>query len=447
VLANANVGGDNCGRGGVLGAFLGAAHGPFSKANYWVRNLAEFDQINSNVDSFLQLSGKAQQKYKQVALNPLDVINKTVKVGELLDRMESALLGVFIADALSMPAHWYYDLTKLKEAFPEEITTYLPAPEKHYMDFMKLPGPNDPFDVSKHIIGQTIAHGKRELWGNFNHVHIGLKAGEATVDALLLRTAMKAIIKNKFVEADSYNPALFIEEYLKFFTTPGYCNDTYIATNHRQFFGRLYQGNEPLNCASATTAAGDLSTVTPVAFSVILDEIRRQKLLKSSEFTFTQELVDKVISRVKTQLNTVWSSDDLQHYGPIMTYFLLGAVTGVELKDLIDRVSPTALGLNFKEILTQFETDGSWIRGKYFPSCPNENAIPISLYLLYKYSDNFNKQVIRNANEGGDNTGRAVFLGAIGGAAHGKFDSNSEYVKGLADIDAILREIAEFLSI
>ena len=447
VLANANVGGDNTGRGGVLGAFLGAAHGRFSRDNYWVKNLTAFKSIDSSITSFLEISEKSPNKYKPSNLNILDVINPRVKVGDLLDRMQSALLGVFTADALSMPVHWFYDLAKLKETFPEEIRTYLPAPEKHYADFMKLPPLTDPFDPTKHIVGDYVAIGKRELWGNFNHVHVGLKAGENTGDSLLMRVALRAIAKNKFIGNESYNPALFVEDFIKIFRTPGAWTDTYIATNIRSFFGKLYQGNEPLNCVSASHNVGDLGTVTPVVFSVIVDEIRRQQLSKSCEFTFTQELVDRILARVRTHLSTIYSSDDLQHYGPIMTHFLLAAISGVELRALIEKIAPVTLGLNFKEIMTQFESDGSWIRGKYFPSCPPENSIPISLYLLYKYHESFEQIIIRNANEGGDNAGRAVFLGAIAGAVNGKLDRNNEYVKGLAEVDAILREINDFLSI
>ena len=38
--------------------------------------------------------------------------------------------GIFVADALAMPAHWYYDVRQIKKDFGE-IRGYLPAPKVH----------------------------------------------------------------------------------------------------------------------------------------------------------------------------------------------------------------------------------------------------------------------------------------------------------------------------
>lgn len=40
------------------------------------------------------------------------------------------LQGIFIADALSMPVHWYYDVGVLKRDFGT-ITSYQPPKERH----------------------------------------------------------------------------------------------------------------------------------------------------------------------------------------------------------------------------------------------------------------------------------------------------------------------------
>jgi ADP-ribosyl-[dinitrogen reductase] hydrolase len=43
-------------------------------------------------------------------------------------------------------------------------------------------------DQSGRIIGDVINHGKREMWGKRNvHYHIGMKAGENTLNAVCAR--------------------------------------------------------------------------------------------------------------------------------------------------------------------------------------------------------------------------------------------------------------------
>ena len=42
--------------------------------------------------------------------------------------LENALWGIFISDAMSMPAHWYYKRGYIKEGFDGWITEYHDAP-------------------------------------------------------------------------------------------------------------------------------------------------------------------------------------------------------------------------------------------------------------------------------------------------------------------------------
>ena len=46
-------------------------------------------------------------------------------------RIENALWGLFIGDALAMPAHWIYELNNLPATFEEGIQKYEDAPHPH----------------------------------------------------------------------------------------------------------------------------------------------------------------------------------------------------------------------------------------------------------------------------------------------------------------------------
>jgi hypothetical protein len=46
-----------------------------------------------------------------------------------------------------------------------------------------------------------------------------------------------------------YDPAVFLDDYVKFMTTPGSHNDTYAESFHRDFFKNWAAGVPPERCA------------------------------------------------------------------------------------------------------------------------------------------------------------------------------------------------------
>ncbi len=87
-----------------------------------------------------------------------------------------------------------------------------------------------------HIIGDVINHGKRQYWlkgGNF-HYHLGLKAGDNTLEAQLARLLARTLASG----------GSFLDAYVTFMRTPGSHHDTYASTAHRQFFANLVRPNE-----------------------------------------------------------------------------------------------------------------------------------------------------------------------------------------------------------
>jgi len=69
------------------------------------------------------------------------------------------------------------------------------------------------------IIGDVINHGKKQYWtrdGSF-HYHHTLKEGENTLEAQLMRVAMRSITENDGV----FDQSKFRKDYVEFMTTPG----------------------------------------------------------------------------------------------------------------------------------------------------------------------------------------------------------------------------------
>ena len=53
-------------------------------------------------------------------------------------RTDAALKNLFVADALAMPVHWYYNPLDIEKAFPGGITRLEAAPEYHPGSIMSL---------------------------------------------------------------------------------------------------------------------------------------------------------------------------------------------------------------------------------------------------------------------------------------------------------------------
>ena len=88
-------------------------------------------------------------------------------------------------------------------------------------------------------MGDVILHGKKKYWmrgGNF-HYHLGLQAGENTLEAQLVRVLSKSIQDRGIFDVNDFR-----ERYMKFMTTPGSHNDTYASTCHRMFFANAVRG-------------------------------------------------------------------------------------------------------------------------------------------------------------------------------------------------------------
>ncbi|SDA23656.1 hypothetical protein SAMN05216315_12131 [Nitrosospira sp. Nsp18] len=51
-------------------------------------------------------------------------------------RIRNALWGLFIGDALAMPAHWFYSLSNIQQYFDGGIRKYEAAPHPHPESFM-----------------------------------------------------------------------------------------------------------------------------------------------------------------------------------------------------------------------------------------------------------------------------------------------------------------------
>ena len=105
---------------------------------------------------------------------------------------EAALWGIFIADALSAPAHWYYDTAALMADYGT-IRGYVAPKKKNSANRIM----NNHWKANKHDIctlvdGGHMLHGKGRVWKEpYNHYHDSFQPGENTLNAQIARVLMR----------------------------------------------------------------------------------------------------------------------------------------------------------------------------------------------------------------------------------------------------------------
>lgn len=101
-------------------------------------------------------------------------------MAELRKAAGEALWGMFIADAMSMPVHWYYVVNNIKEDFNGWITGYQAPKSRHPSSIMSLSNSAGSGRTSLSqggqapVVGNIILHDKLKFWkrsGECVHYH------------------------------------------------------------------------------------------------------------------------------------------------------------------------------------------------------------------------------------------------------------------------------------
>lgn len=114
-------------------------------------------------------------------------------------RARAALQNLFVADFLAMPVHWYYRMGDIFAAFPQGVSAYEAPPERHPSSIMSLHstargGRKASAKTAPDVVGNVILKGRRQHWDRANvHYHLGMPAGENTLNAHCARLLMRTL--------------------------------------------------------------------------------------------------------------------------------------------------------------------------------------------------------------------------------------------------------------
>ena len=162
---------------------------------------------------------------------------------------------MYVADAIAMPVHWYYNIEQLKKDYGS-ITGYTAPHERFEGNYMALS--DKPHDAT---VGENILHDKRKFYNAEPryHYHTGMVAGENTLEPLLARLLTRQITADgEFIAAN------FAQAYADFMQQPGSHNDAWAATAHRMFFSHLVAGKPLSECTHKDDSIDALTVAVPI---------------------------------------------------------------------------------------------------------------------------------------------------------------------------------------
>ena len=297
--------------------------------------------------------------------------------------------GALAADALAMPVHWYYDTAALRRDYGT-VDRFMEPKNPHSGSIL--------WRSEYHALNEKgdILRDQAQYWGKRGiHYHQFLKAGENTLNYRLARDLF-AFVK----ECGGYDPDAWLERYIARMLEPGWHRDTYVEEYHRAFFTRYAQGKKPRKCGISDEHIGGLATVPALCAAL--------EGMQLSELRIT---VKEHVGLTHAHANVLRAADTL-----VRLLWRMGE--GMEVHEAI-RLEAGDWISGKKSDSWLHQPDEHVIGSRFSPACYIADAMPASLYLIWKYHRDLSAGIIANAMVGGDSCHRGAVVGSILGASCG----------------------------
>ena len=328
----------------------------------------------------------------------------------MIDHLRGLAWGSFIGDALAMPVHWYYDRAALHRDYG--IVRDYQTPRNPHADSILWRSEYTPLNERGDILRE-----QAQYWGQRGiHYHQFLRAGENTLNLQLAKVLIESLVARGRYDGDDY-----LRRYLEFMLTPGQHRDTYVEEYHRKFFTAYARGTAPHKCAGNDIHIGGLAHVGVLCAFLAAD-------------------LQAAREAVREHINLTHRSDEVLAAADALARMLFAVAAGADLREAIFQHGADWFSKRKAEQWSR-EPDEIVIGHCVSPACYIADAFPASLYLAWKYVDDFEAGVIANANVGGDNCHRGAVVGALLGAASGMARIPSKFVEGIHDAARLRTQI------
>ncbi|MEM8883368.1 MAG: ADP-ribosylglycohydrolase family protein [Planctomycetota bacterium] len=387
-------------------------------------------------------------------------------------RIRNALRGLFIGDALAMPAHWYYNVDNIRRDFDGGVSGYADAPTPHPESFMVGMAYRPDVDVAREL-GRPfdILHEHARFYrttysdlvidtseresehGNAvpkledrYHYHHGLKAGENTLAAHLARVLMRSV-----AEHGGYAPDAFLDAFVTYMTTPGLNRDPYCEIYVRCWFEHYTRGWPLHACAEEQRNVWSIGShggmIRPLVLA-LMDDSAYQALgfaLEHQNLTHRSENVSSALAVAVPLLHALARGGDIRELVPeALARLRVPKVTGEELFRLYrDHKGPGNIPPDEMWRLHTDLEEAPVEAARLATACYTEHGLPLMLALARDHDYDFEATLLASVNLGGDNVHRTAVLGMLMGAATEELPAH--LVEGLVDREEIEGEIERFM--
>jgi len=376
-------------------------------------------------------------------------------------RLQNALWGLFIGDALAMPAHWYYRVENIGKVFAGGIRDYQAPPHPHLESFMvgmtyhpdveAAQRQGRAFDIlhaharfyhtsySRLDIKSTErekAHGNPVpgLEDRY-HYHHGLEAGENTLAAQLVRVLMRTVI-----DSGRYDPDSFIEAFIAYMATPGRNRDPYTEIYIRRWFENYTRGLPSEGCAELQRNVWSIGShggiIRPLVISMLAGSAYQGLGLavEHQNLTHRSENVTSALGVLVPLLKALLAGDDPSRaiskhaqrvHAPQVTGEQLfaayrdhqgpGNIPQRKMWEFHTRLADAPYEV---DRFVREETEASIVNNHFATACYPEHGLPLLLYFAQAHNLDVEAALLANANAGGDNVHRGMVLGMLVGAAN-----------------------------
>jgi ADP-ribosylglycohydrolase len=319
------------------------------------------------------------------------------------DRARAAFLGSLVADAVSMPVHWYYDRAALDRDYPELLAPadgigYLPPRSPHpdsilWRSSYVAAGPQ--FD----ILGD-----QAQFWGRRGvHYHQRLPAGGNTLNFQLAAELYRLVRRDR-----DYDPERWLDHYVAFMRQPARHGDTYVEEYHRHFFTNLAAGRKPINCGVRDVHIGGLAHVPAIVAGLgpRHPDLRRIVRVHVSLTHKDDDVLAAADAFVRMLVRLTRGDRPAEDLRTVVLEEASDWVSAAKLADWNGRCDAAGGPC----------PDRAVVGGVLSPACYIDEAFPAAVFLACQHAGDCAAGVRANALCGGDNCHRGAVVGALLGA-------------------------------